>query len=116
MTTMIFRWLAAGAAAISFSAAAADGEKQPQSQSQAQGQSNAQANQNSEVSRQMQDKPSTAPQAASVDKPGSPDTSVASIASASNPVGGPSSSSERTAEPAPGGYGPPAGEPPSDKK
>jgi hypothetical protein len=43
------------------------------------------------------------------------DTSAASIAAASNPRGGPSSSSERTAEPAPGGYGPPAGEPPRDK-
>jgi hypothetical protein len=43
------------------------------------------------------------------------DTSAASIAAASNPRGGPSSSSERTAEPAPGGYGPPAGEPPREK-
>jgi hypothetical protein len=84
-TIVIFRLLAAGAAVISLSAAAAEGKKQ-QPQPQSQSQS-----------------------------PSSADTSAASIAAASNPRGGPSSSSERTAEPAPGGYGPPAGEPPRDK-
>ena len=80
--------LVAGATVIPLSATAAGGEKQQPSQ----------AHEQSEVAQQAHDKPDAAAQAAAL-----------------NPRGGPSSSSERTAEPAPGGYGPPAGEPPSDK-
>jgi hypothetical protein len=116
MTSMIFRLLAASAAALSPSATAADGEKQQPSQ--AQERADAQGNQSSEISKQAQirqtgPEDSTGP---STEKPPASGATTASIAAASNPRGGPSSSSERTAEPAPGGYGPPAGEPPSDKK
>ena len=89
MTAVIFRLLAALVAAISLSAAAADGEKQQQWQ--AQGQPNTQATQDSAA-------------AAARARANAPYT---------NPRCGPSSSGERTAEPAPGGYGPPAGDPQS---
>ena len=88
MTSRIFSLLVAGATVISLSATAADGEKQQPSQ----------AHEQSEGAQQAHARPSAAAQAAAL-----------------NPSGGPSSSSERTAEPAPGGYGPPAGEPPSGK-
>jgi hypothetical protein len=113
---MILILLAANAAALSPSATAGDGEKQPPSQAQERG--DTQGKENSEIPKQAQIKQtgpedSTGP---SAEKPPATGPTTASIAAASNPRGGPSSSSERTAEPAPGGYGPPAGEPPSDKK
>ena len=115
MTTMILRLLAACVAALSLSAAAADGEKPQPSQAQT---PYARGKENSEIPAQAQIKQtrpedSTGP---SAEKPPATGATTASIAAASNLRGGPSSSSERTAEPAPGGYGPPAGEPPSDKK
>jgi hypothetical protein len=115
MTTMIFRLLVACATSLALSAAAADGEKPQPLQAQT---SDARGTENSEIPKRAQiqqtgPEDSTGP---SAEKPPATGATSASIAAASNPRGGPSSSSERTAEPAPGGYGPPAGEPPSDKK
>jgi hypothetical protein len=114
---MILRLLlAASAGALWLSATAADGEKQQPSQAQAS--SDARDKEHSEIPKQAQltqtgPEDSTGP---SAKKPPATGPTTASIAAASNPRGGPSSSSERTAEPAPGGYGPPAGEPPSERK
>ena len=115
MRTLILRLLAVSAAALSLSATAADGEKPQPSQAQT---PDARGKENSEIPTQAQIKQtgpedSTGP---SAEKPPATGATTASIAAASNPRGGPSSSSERTAEPAPGGYGPPAGEPPDNKK